>query len=310
MKGLELSRRYWAEVVSPALTERFGDRFTLRAAAGLVGDGSECYGFDDETSQDHDFGPRVQIWLNDSDYAEFGAELQSAYIELPRNFLGYNGVNLSQFGDGREGVFPVSRFYARYIGRTELPQTLNEWRVIPEVNLSIVTNGEVFTDPAGEFTAFRSGLLEFYPEDLRLKKIAAHCMKAAQAGQYNYPRSVKRGEYTAAFLAAGEFAQVAASLVFLLNRRYTPFYKWIPRALRELPALGKFTADELGAIAESGSDYFSGAEHIERLSAAIIEYMQSGGLTESKSDFLLDHAPYVQAKIKDEQLKRLPLWNE
>lgn len=53
---------------------------------GLVGEGSECYGFDDEISQDHDFGLRVMVWLTREDHAQFGQQLQQALNCLPKNF--------------------------------------------------------------------------------------------------------------------------------------------------------------------------------------------------------------------------------
>ena len=80
----------------------------------------------------------------------------------------------------------------------------------------------MFADPLGEFTAFREGLLAFYPEDVRLKKLAARCAAAGQAGQYNYRRCVARGELVAAHCALSTFVEAAISLVYLLNKRYRP----------------------------------------------------------------------------------------
>ena len=61
IKGLELSKRYFYDIVLPEFEKKLNDIFSL-CAFGLVGEGSECYGYDDELSKDHDFGPSVCIW--------------------------------------------------------------------------------------------------------------------------------------------------------------------------------------------------------------------------------------------------------
>lgn len=54
VKGLDLCREYFNQVCYPLLEKEFSN-FLPRMAAGLIGEGSECYGFDDEISRDHDF---------------------------------------------------------------------------------------------------------------------------------------------------------------------------------------------------------------------------------------------------------------
>lgn len=55
MKGLDLSKLFYTEQVRPALAQRF-PQLLPRIAAGLVGEGSQCFGYDDDLSQDHDWG--------------------------------------------------------------------------------------------------------------------------------------------------------------------------------------------------------------------------------------------------------------
>ena len=62
MTGLEISRHFWQEVLEPALLREFPDLYS-RMAAGLAGNGSECFGFDDALSRDHDWGTDVFFWL-------------------------------------------------------------------------------------------------------------------------------------------------------------------------------------------------------------------------------------------------------
>ena len=237
MNGLQLSEQYFHELGLPMLAARFPE-YRNRIAAGLVGEGSECFGFDDQLSRDHDWGPAFCLWLRHDDMALFGASLKKEYERLPKVFHGCAVRGESDWGGGRVGVFEIGMFYRRFIGLERIPATPREWRAIPEENLAVATNGKVFMDGAGAFSAIRSALLDYYPEDIRLKKIAARCMSMAQAGQYNFPRCCRRNEAVAAEYAKAQFAADAISMIFLLNKRYKPFYKWMHRALKDLPVLG------------------------------------------------------------------------
>ena len=61
--GLQLARGFYATVVRPLL-EQFSQ---VPYAAALLGPGSEVASFDSPRSTDHDWGPRLQILLPDSD---------------------------------------------------------------------------------------------------------------------------------------------------------------------------------------------------------------------------------------------------
>ena len=174
MKGLELCRLYYEEVGAPALKARFPELMS-RAAVGLAGQGSDCLGFDDAYSRDHDFGPGFLVWLTDGDYAEYGAALQRAYDELPREFRGFTR-RPTHTGAQRVGVMRTTDFYNYYIGCT-VPESLMKWVRIQEHFLATCTSGEVFEDGLGEFTSIRNALLPCYPEDVRRKKLAARARR-------------------------------------------------------------------------------------------------------------------------------------
>ena len=54
IKGLELSKLYFENIYLPELRKEFPELLE-RMAVGLAGEGSECFGYDDEISRDHDF---------------------------------------------------------------------------------------------------------------------------------------------------------------------------------------------------------------------------------------------------------------
>ena len=67
MKGLELSQRYY-EAYGREMIERIDPALLARVSVGLCGEGSQCFGFDDQISQDHDFAPGFCVWLSEEDF--------------------------------------------------------------------------------------------------------------------------------------------------------------------------------------------------------------------------------------------------
>jgi hypothetical protein len=156
MKGLELARRFFTEAALPAFKEKAAERLGSMAF-GLAGAGSECYGFDDEISRDHDWGPRLCIWIPEEFCREEGEKLQRIYEQLDPVFHGYGPVRRVDTRQRHDGILSIARFFRSHLGTARAPETLRDWLLLPEEGLSLCTNGEVFQDPLGSFTCMRRG---------------------------------------------------------------------------------------------------------------------------------------------------------
>ena len=300
MKGLELSEAYYHTYGEKMLAAKFPG-YRDRVAVGLVGEGSECFGFDDEISRDHDWGPGFCLWLDQDDFSAVGPALQAEYERLPQKFENFERLE-SFWGRSRTGVFETGAFYRRFIGLPHVPENPVHWFHMPEPNLAACTNGRIFHDPAGRFSAIRRGLLDFYPEDVRLGKIALRCAAAAQNGQYNLGRMVRRGQIFTAQFAVGQFSSEIIALGFLLNRRFCPFYKWSHHAVRSLPLMGDFLYSRIENLA-SEPDMNNKIHLIEEISAAVIRSLRLEGLSSLESDFLLDHANEIARKVSEPRIR-------
>lgn len=320
MKGLELSERYYLEIGRPFL-EKYYPEYLPRIAAGLVGDGSECLGYDDEISRDHDFGPGFCLWLDTEDYETIGTELQEAYQTLPKEFMGFSARKISPYGNDRIGVMDIRGFYNRYIGREQPPRSLIRWLSLPEDKLASVTSGRVFEDSYGLFSEIRHAL-SYYPEDVRIKKVAAKAAKIAQSGQYNYGRCMQRGDVVAASLALSEFVQHTISLIYLLNHTYTPYYKWMYRGLKDLsvlreaaPLLQELVSTPFSQDAwhlsrsATWNPYLNLSDHkvelIESICGLIAEELQNQGLVSVYTNSLNAYPHEIMNHIQDPELRML-----
>lgn len=303
MKGLELCRRYYEAVGAPMLEARF-PAYAGRIACGLSGQGSDCLGLDDEFSRDHDFGPGFCLWLTDEDYDAAGEALQAAYDALPREFLGFTR-NVGSRGANRVGVMRASDFYRYFIGCPGVPESLMKWVRIQEHFLCTCTSGEVWRDDLGAFSAVRAGLLPCYPEDVRKKKLAARTATMAQSGQYNYYRLMRRGDPFGARMALGEFLLSGLSMMYLLNFRYEPFYKWQFRGAEKLPVMADALPYLKDLAAGSTRRDDSIADDIEAVCAIAVRELRAQGLTNAAGDYLEPHAYSIMERIGDPEIGRL-----
>ena len=299
MKGLEeakaLYEAHGAEMIHTQFPELEG-----RIAVGLAGHGSECFGFDDELSRDHDFEPGFCLWLTDEDDLAFGTRLSHAYREL----VAGAPAERSAWGEKKLGVIRSSDFYRRYTGCSGAPESSEHWLALPSYALAEATNGEIWRDDLGEFSAVRETLLHGMPEDVRRKKIAARAVSMAQSGQYNYARCLAHGEAGAAQLALTEFVRSACSMAFLLNRAHEPYYKWCFRAMERLERLSELKeALEFLLVGENDSTLRQGV--VEDICTQVIKELRRQGLTDSSSDYLEAHAFEVQERIESHTLRSM-----
>ena len=87
LPGLELSRLFYLDVVRPLLDAGFPG---LQYSAALVGPGSEVLGYDSPRSADHDWGPRLLVFLAGDAATELAPSvLRVLAARLPAEFRGY-----------------------------------------------------------------------------------------------------------------------------------------------------------------------------------------------------------------------------
>lgn len=305
INGLELSRRFYNEYGAPMLRNDFPHLESV-VAVGLVGSGSECFGYDDEISRDHDFEPGFCIFVPDGIDDKDFFQLDKAYRRLPREFMGFTRTTDAPVGGSRHGVFRISDFFLGKVGTPDGNLQPKEWFLVPEQGLAEATNGKIFRDDSGEVSDIRRRLF-YYPEDVRLKKLAGNLLVMGQAGQYNYSRSISRGDTAAAQLAVNEFVKSALNVIFLINKKYCPYYKWVFRALKELSKLSELYDDLEYLISTPNYDDFSKEKEyiIEKICKAIIGELRLEGFTNFNGNEAEGHAYSVNNKIKDGNIRNL-----
>ena len=285
------------------------------AAFGMAGEGSDCFGFDDEISRDHDFELGFCIWMTDADYDRYGITLRQSYnalVEAHTSEYGLSG-NVKKAPSERRGPMRIGDFYEQTLGLrmdehrvASAVLTDDLWMRLEEARLAASVNGAVWRDETGTFSEIRSVLAAYYPENIWRMKLAEQLHAFSQSAQANYPRMMARGDYAAASICKSRGMEACLHLVYLLNRSYAPYYKWIRRGIEQLAVLKNMgrPIDRLALLPLptefwQGITYNAGSVYTEEPVVAQFEKLAMAILSELSMQELVDGGkdPYLDLYV-------------
>jgi Domain of unknown function (DUF4037) len=252
MSGLELARRFYVEAVLPIVEATFPG---LVHSAARIGRGSEVLGFDDRVSRDHDWGPRLELFLAPSDRDRCGGRLADALAEdLPSNFLGHStSFGLDEDGVGVPIEVAAGEPVAHGVEILELGEWCDDmmgfdpragvgwldWLATSSHRLAEMTGGEVFHDGLGELQPMRAALA-WYPHDVWLFVLSSQWRRTAQEEAF-VGRCCQVGDDLGARLIAARLVRDLMRLCLLMERQYPPYSKWLGSAFGRLDCAGALT---------------------------------------------------------------------
>jgi len=208
IRGLDLSRRFYEETVRPLLDAHFPN---LPHTAARIGRGSEVQGFDTERSTDHDWGPRLHLFV------------QAARPDV---------ADLLDTEPHWGEVVPIATWFTGHLGfdpRNEV--STSDWLATPTQTLAEVTGGAVFHDDLGLSLARER--LAWYPDDVWRYVLACQWQHLSQEEAF-VGRSGEVGDELGSAVVAARQVRDVMRLVLLMRRRYPPYSKWLGSAFARL----------------------------------------------------------------------------
>ncbi len=324
--GITLARDFFDEIIKPLLAEKAPD---FPYAAALIGPGSDVLGFDTPISRDHDWGPRLQLFLPERELPERAGLLDRVLAsELPSEFQGFptsfapadaNGHRCPQPDAGPPinhlvEITSVGRYGRKLLGFDPLAgMSTRQWLLAPQERLLELTAGEVFADSVGELTSLRERL-GYYPKQVWIYLMAAQWQRIARREEIVARTGVGGGDLGSRIVLAA-LAREIARLAFLLERQYAPWDQWLARGLAGLRHASRLTP--LLSRALAAYDWTQRESRLVDAYAILAALHNSLGLTaplETMSergtrDFLTIHAERFAAalaeKIVDKELRPL-----
>ena len=244
ISGLDLSRRFFSESVRPLLASAFPQ---LHYAAALLGPGSEVLGFDTAMSVDHDWGPRLFLFLREEDAEQGDAIGDLLSHQLPEIFAGFpvsfphpvapkmRRMTRPLTGSVKHRIIPMTvRNFVRMQLGYDLTQPLEaaDWLTFPSHALGELVAGEVYHDDVGEITTVRTRFA-WYPHDVWLYLLASGWQRIGQE-EHLMPRAGFVGDELGSALIGSRLVRDSMNLCFLLEKQYAPYPKWFGTAFQRL----------------------------------------------------------------------------
>ena len=274
---IDESHDFWSEIVLPLLTGHYPAE-TAQMAAGFFGYGSEVLRLDDEYSTDHHFGLRVNILLPQALMDAKGKAIEETLAallphtwrdrELREGYTRTKGVALAS----------LDHHLLSTIGLDHPPQTLTEWLTIPEEDITHVIAGEVWHDPSGQFSAVRHALLNYYPEPVRLRRLAHWSRYFSGMGVYALKRALLRNNTLYASTTFARSLRWGVQMAFMLDRTYYPYDKWLTEMFHRLPRMGPRLAHIVDKAPQLSTGWEEKLQLLHEMSDILDQAMVEDGL--------------------------------
>ena len=327
LPGLDLSEAFYKEAVKPFMDEYYPD---LVYSAVRIGHGSDVLGYDTAQSMDHDWGPKLQIFLKDSDYNSAKEEMDEKLRQnLPREIRGFP-TNFTKHENGSSGMKPIDSgpvnhgvtidtvggFFIGYLGFNPTENLrIIDWLVLPQQMLLSIANGRVFHDGLKKMKAIVTKL-EYYPHDLWLYLLSNQWRRISQEVAF-MGRCGQVGDELGSRIVASRIVSDIMRLCFLMERQYAPYIKWFGTAFSKLKSAKDLTPI-FNEIMDSNT-WQERQKHLTKSYEYIAKMHNDLGITDSLTTkmsqfynrpFLIiradKFADAIHDKIEDEEVKQLP----
>ncbi|WP_228044479.1 DUF4037 domain-containing protein [Streptomyces ferrugineus] len=254
--GLELSRRFYTDAVRPLLEEAAPG---VPHSAARIGSGSEVLGYDTPRSADHEWGPRLQVFLHRHDVPRHAARIRHICAEhLPKTFLGHP-TRFGPLEEPRVEVTGTSAWFTDALGFDPAQGiTSADWLATPTQLLAEVTAGAVFHDGLHTLTPLRRAL-GWYPHDVWLYVLACQWQRIAREEAF-VGRAGEVGDELGSAVVTARLARDLMRLCLLMDRRYPPYGKWLGSAFARTSSAPRLTPVLTAAL--TAGDWHTRERHL------------------------------------------------
>lgn len=316
---IDISHAFFDEVIKPVLAREFPDE-TAQTTFGVFGYGSEVLRLDDEYSRDHHWGIRINALMPEALFkARHEAIMDKVGAQMPTSWQGHALREGFTRGGGLE-IASLEGHLLRTIGLDRPPQTYQEWLSIPEEDITHIIAGEVWHDPLGRFTAVRETLKGYYPEPVRLRRIAHWARFYSGMGCYALKRAILRGNDYYANITFTRAMRLGVQLACLLDKQYYPYDKWTFLYFTRLPRMYARLGEYVEEAAKLSTPWERKLELLEKMSDVFDQAMVQDGIisphpkfkgSESSGYRLMEHAyAEILKRLPDDLKMIVPTWDQ
>jgi hypothetical protein len=315
----EASRSFFHEILLPVLRREFPDE-TAQTAFGVFGYGSEVMHMDDEYSSDHHWGIRINAVMPDALYQARGKTIAQLVAPLlPEEYHGF--VVQAGFSGGTGlAITGLESYLKTTIGIDHAPASYADWLYAPEEDIIHVINGELWLDEAGTFSRTRAVLAGYYPEPVRLRRIAHWCRYFSGMGAYALKRALLRDNEYYATIVFARAVRWAVQLAFMLERQYCPYDKWTHAFFQRLPRLYAPLGPLVVESVRLSTSWARKLELLNRMADVLDHYMVEDRILRPHPKYaesptsgyrLLEHAyAEILHKLPPELRSMTPVWEQ